>query len=169
MHSLDCQNMRWLPKRLFWNFCFAMQQHVYNGISQGILSCIVVHTVCNLDPGLEQEQDSSETVSNFCGVNGNGWIMHTNVLWNNQYVTLQNKVMDIDGSFALKTRSRDRYDFASIRMPTYTRWEEIDHSCHIEDSWMFVRLTVASKVSEDWAQILRRATWIHVWHKSRNP
>ena len=39
----------------------------------------------DVDPGLAQDQDLSELVTNGCDVNGNGQNKRANVLWNNQY------------------------------------------------------------------------------------
>ena len=42
----------------------------------------------DMDPGLAQDRDSSETVTNCRDINGNGQITHANVVWNNQYSVL---------------------------------------------------------------------------------
>ena len=51
-----------------------------------ILFCASVAT--DVDPGLAQDRDSLETVTNGRDVNGNGQNTCTNVLWNNQYALL---------------------------------------------------------------------------------
>ena len=44
--------------------------------------------VDDVDPGLAQDRDSSESVTNRRHVNGNGQNNRANVLWNNQYAFL---------------------------------------------------------------------------------
>ena len=69
---------------------------VNNFSSQGLL-LLHCQTVCDvhgtdmaddMDPGLTQDRNLSEMVTNGHDVNGNGQIMCANVLWNNQYGVL---------------------------------------------------------------------------------
>ena len=63
----------------------------------------------DVDPGLAQDRDMSESVTNPRDVNGNGRNTHANVLWNNQYALLADysrmKQMETDRCFASKTQS----------------------------------------------------------------
>ena len=49
----------------------------------------------DVDPGLAQDRDSLESVTNGRDVNGNGQNRRGNVLWNNQYALLAD---DSDGN-----------------------------------------------------------------------